>query len=135
MIDYLKQHYKDIFEKIKQMSAAALRTRFIIGVIIGIVATAAFSILALYTQAFDSWLEFIVFMALGLISLSLGIFYYILDWKAMFLLFYAPLKSDLPRYIIYVVNFSIALMIIAVMGYVVSISALIHMSSMKEGKR
>lgn len=134
MFDYMKTTFAELTEKTKTMPISSLRTRFIIGVVCGVIITVAAVAAWVITGVISISSPQSILLALGMTVLMLfacvmGCFVYAIDWKFMFFPFLAAFHSS--SWILFLVNLMIA-MVCCFYLYVVGIKGLIRLAVSRE---
>ncbi len=134
MFDYMKTTFAELTEKTKTMPISSLRTRFIIGVVFGVIMTVAVVAMWVITGAISISSPLSILIALGMTILMLlcgvlACFVWAIDWKFMFFPFLAAFHSS--SWILFLVNLMIA-MVCSIYVYVVGIKGLIRLAVSRE---
>lgn len=134
MIDYMKETFANLMDKVKTMPISSLRTRFKIGVVCGVILTVAAMAAWVIMGVISISSPQSILLALGMTILMLfvcvmGCFVYAIDWKFMFFPFLAAFHSS--SWILFLVNLMIA-MVCCFYLYVVGIKGLIRLAVSRE---
>lgn len=128
MIDYMKETFANLMDKVKTMPISSLRTRFKIGVVCAVIYTIAIMIF-LIIQGLSVSPQTIFQVLILLLSGVIGWFVYAIDWKLIFFPFLAVYHGN---WILFLPNLMISMMCWGVFIFVVGIKGIIRLAANKE---